>query len=65
MPLPRGCRLPGWNWCLKSTMSWPSRPDHSGGMADGRGSPRPPVGPEDFRVLDPAGYYLRITDRAR
>ena len=24
-----------------------------------------PWGLRDFRVLDPAGYYLRITDRAR
>jgi lactoylglutathione lyase len=24
-----------------------------------------PWGLKDFRVLDPAGYYLRITDRAR
>ena len=23
-----------------------------------------PRGPKDFRILDPAGYYLRITDRA-
>ena len=24
-----------------------------------------PWGLKDFRILDPAGYYLRITDRAR
>ena len=24
-----------------------------------------PWGLQDFRILDPAGYYLRITDRAR
>jgi uncharacterized glyoxalase superfamily protein PhnB len=24
-----------------------------------------PWGMKDFRILDPAGYYLRITDRAR
>ena len=24
-----------------------------------------PWGLTDFRILDPAGYYLRITDRAR
>jgi hypothetical protein len=33
---------------------------------DGRLAVKPgsPMGQKDFRILDPAGYYLRITDRA-
>jgi hypothetical protein len=33
-------------------------------MAAQRGSPGSPLGLKDFQILDPAGYYLRITERA-
>ncbi len=65
MPVPPGCRLPGSSWCSRLMTSSPSATGLS--RRDGRSPRTPRTGPwglKDFRILDPAGSYLRITDRA-
>jgi hypothetical protein len=66
MSAPRGCRRPGSSWCSRSTMLLPSATGLSRRGGRWRRTSRTARGGlTDFRILDPAGYYLRIAGRAR